>query len=301
MPVLAHLSDPHLPMPRPRLSELAGKRALGFLNWHRGRHHEHRFEILDAIVRDLEAAAPDHVAVTGDLVNIALPGEFAPALEFLARIGPPDRVTFVPGNHDTYVRATIEHSSRHWGEYMQGDAGTDAQARRFPFVRRRGALALIGLSTAIPTAPFLATGALGADQLRSLGELLARLAADDAFRIVLLHHPPAPFAGDRLRKLTDAAAFCEILHARGAELVLHGHSHVHSLAWLDGPAGRIPAVGVPSASASLGRDHERASYNLYRIEGGPGAWRCESISRGLQSDAGGVVELGRRMLQGEAG
>jgi 3',5'-cyclic AMP phosphodiesterase CpdA len=298
MPVLAHLSDPHLPMPRPRLSELAGKRTLGFLNWHRGRSREHRFEILETIVRDLEAAAPDHVAVTGDLVNIALPGEFVPALAFLARLGPSDRVTFVPGNHDTYVRATMEHSNRHWGEYMRGDGPADARAGRFPFVRRRPPVALVGLSTAIPTAPFLATGRLGPDQLEQLGERLRELATEGVFRVVLLHHPPAPFGGDRLRKLTDAAALREVLREHGAELVLHGHTHVHSLAWLDGPAGRIPAVGVPSASASLSEDHERASYNLYRIEGEPGGWRCEAISRGLMPATGGVVELGRRMLRG---
>jgi 3',5'-cyclic AMP phosphodiesterase CpdA len=297
MLLLAHLSDPHLPMPRPRLSELAGKRALGFLNWQRARRHEHRFEVLDAIVRDVAAAAPDHVAVTGDLVNIALPGEFAPALAFLARLGPSDRVTFVPGNHDTYVRATMEHSTRHWGEYMRGDNPAEAPPGRFPFVRRRGPTALVGLSTAIPTAPFVAAGKLGPDQLQQLGERLADLAAKGAFRVVLLHHPPAPFSGDRLRKLIDAAAFRDVLREHGAELVLHGHSHVRSLAWLDGPAGRIPAVGVPSASASLAADHERASYNLYRIDGQAGAWRCEMISRGFVSADGGVVELERRVLR----
>ena len=35
---LAHLSDPHLPpLPKARLSELAGKRVLGYLNWTRNR------------------------------------------------------------------------------------------------------------------------------------------------------------------------------------------------------------------------------------------------------------------------
>jgi len=33
--VLAHVSDLHLGAP-PRLAELAGKRGLGFINWHRG-------------------------------------------------------------------------------------------------------------------------------------------------------------------------------------------------------------------------------------------------------------------------
>ena len=77
---LAHLSDPHLPpLPKPRLIELAGKRALGYVNWTRNRHKYQRREVLDALVTDVRAQAPDHIAVTGDLVNLALEAEFAPA------------------------------------------------------------------------------------------------------------------------------------------------------------------------------------------------------------------------------
>src|SRR6266536_2196562 len=70
---LAHLSDPHLPpLPAARLRDLAGKRALGYLNWTRNRHKYHRREVLDALVADMQAQRPDHIAVTGDLVNLAL-------------------------------------------------------------------------------------------------------------------------------------------------------------------------------------------------------------------------------------
>ena len=104
---LAHLSDPHLPpLPRPRLRELAGKRALGYLNWTRNRHRYHRREVLDALVADMQAQAPDHIAVTGDLVNLALPRNSrrrGPGWRPSAR---PTDVTVVPGNHDAYVRAT---------------------------------------------------------------------------------------------------------------------------------------------------------------------------------------------------
>src|SRR5580693_4197362 len=85
---LAHFSDPHLPpLPKPRLSELAGKRVLGYLNWTRNRHKYYRREVLDALVRDLQAERPDHIAVTGDLVNLALPAEFAPARAWLRSVG----------------------------------------------------------------------------------------------------------------------------------------------------------------------------------------------------------------------
>src|SRR3984957_3814485 len=85
---LAHLSDPHLaPLPVPRFRDLAGKRALGYLNWKRNRRKFHRRDVLDALVSDIQAQAPDHIAITGDLVNLALEAEFAPAREWLESVG----------------------------------------------------------------------------------------------------------------------------------------------------------------------------------------------------------------------
>ena len=69
---LAHLSDPHLPpLPVPRLRDLAGKRALGYLNWTRNRRKVHKRDVLDTLVSDLQGQKPDHIAITGDLVNLA--------------------------------------------------------------------------------------------------------------------------------------------------------------------------------------------------------------------------------------
>jgi 3',5'-cyclic AMP phosphodiesterase CpdA len=292
--VLAHLSDPHLaPFPRPRLMELASKRLLGFINWQLRRHRYHRREVLDALIDDLTAAAPDHIAVTGDLINIALEREFGPGRTWLDRLGPPDRVTFVPGNHDIYVRATALQAQRAWGACMRGDGVADA-AEPFPFVRRRGPIALIGLSSALPTAPFLASGRLGPAQTERLAAILPQL--DGAFRVVLVHHPPL---GRRAwhKRLVDAVPLLRVLAEHGAELVLHGHDHRHSLNWLDGANGRIPVVGVPSSSAAIGgKEDDPAGYNLYRIDGRSGAWRCEMVARGLR--AGRIGELGRRTLIG---
>src|ERR1700756_2284507 len=174
---LAHLSDPHLgPIPTPRALELANKRGLGFINWYRGRHAVHRPEVLALVERDLAPPPVAPAAVTGDLVNLALTAEFAAAHQWLARLGPPERVTVVPGNHDAYVRAAAAHPLRYWGDYMRGDHDgpltAPGAATHFPFVRRRGPAALIGLSTAVPTGPLMATGRLGADQLMRLSDVV---------------------------------------------------------------------------------------------------------------------------------
>ena len=293
MYVLAHLSDPHLgPLPLARPSELLSKRGLGYINWLRKRRAIHRPEILAALVADLKARVPDHIAVTGDLVNLSLTGEFAPARDFLERLGNPDDVSLVPGNHDAYVRAAIGFALRDWGDYMRGDAGES-----FPFVRRRGPLALIGLSTSLPTLPLAATGRLHGDQLDRLGAVLESLGREGAFRAVLIHHPPVAGA-NYFRRLTDAAALRDILQKHGAELVLHGHHHEASLNWLAGPRSRIPVVGVPSASGAPGHHDDPAGYNLYEIDGGSGVWRCTLVKRGWRLDEGGIGELGRETLFG---
>ena len=288
--VLAHLSDLHLAA-RPRLRELAGKRGLGFINWHRGRKNVHRVAVLDAITRDLKMRATDHIVVTGDLVNLSLPAEYDRARTWLETLGPPADVTVTLGNHDLYVPQATRLPTEYWGEYMRGDEG---EPGAFPFVRRRGPVALIVLSSALPTAPFLATGRLGDEQLARLATALD--ATDGLFRIVLIHHPPVSRVKRYLRRLTDAGPFRRVLAEKGAELLLHGHDHRRSLAWLEGPRHAIPAVGVPSASAQAphGREHA-GGYNVFHIDGTAGAWRCAVITR-LRSPDGGMRELERETL-----
>jgi 3',5'-cyclic AMP phosphodiesterase CpdA len=303
--VLAHLSDPHIgPLPRPRLAELASKRMVGYVNWLRGRSRAHRLETLDALTRDLAAQAHDHTAVTGDLVNIALPAEFATAQAWLDRLGSPADVTFVPGNHDAYVRGALPYWDKHWEAFMQGDAeaARDPSARvaRFPFVRRRGPVALIGLSSAVPTAPLSASGRLGHEQIERAADLLRQLRDEGLFRVVLIHHPLRHRWASPHKRLIDARPFRRALAQAGADLVLHGHDHRNALVWLEGPGHPVPVVGIPSASAVPNGHDEPAGYNLYRIDGGPGRWTCEAVSRGFRRDgtgaATGVAETRRQTL-----
>jgi 3',5'-cyclic AMP phosphodiesterase CpdA len=157
-------------------------------------------------------------------------------------------------------------------------------------------VALIGVNSGVPTAPFLATGWVGPKQLAELAAQLKALKAENAFRVVLIHHPPVSEAS-RHKRLLDADVFRRVIAAHGAELILHGHDHLHMLNWLNGPDGtRVPAVGVPSASAKPGMDKDAAAYHLYRIDGGPDAWGCEVVSRGV-TPGGAVVEEKRFALE----
>ncbi|EGP08685.1 hypothetical protein CSIRO_1703 [Bradyrhizobiaceae bacterium SG-6C] len=280
--LLAHLSDPHLgPMPQARLRDLASKRAIGYLNWHRKRHMIHRRDVLGELVADMQTQKPDHIAVTGDLVNIALPLEFIEARNWLESVGPPEDVSLVPGNHDAYVRGIREHFPHAWADYFRGDGAKPGTDAAFPYLRKRGPLALIGVSSAVPTAPFMATGRLGQEQRGALDKILQQLSSEDSFRVLMIHHPPVTSPGRWAARLRDSDELLGLIAQYGVDLVLHGHDHRHATVWLDGPNGRIPTVGVPSASAMAHGHNHPAAYNLFSIERNGGVWRCQHRVRGF--------------------
>ena len=172
MVLLAQLSDIHLgPLPPATAAELASKRILGYLNWLRNRSRQYDDAVLAALAADMRAAGPDQIVVTGDLVNLGLPAEYPAARAWLDSLGSPDRVTAIPGNHDAYVPGALDHAIRAWAPFMSGDNPAPAA---FPFLRRRGKLALIGVSTAIPSPPFMAVGEVGGEQAEAVGEAAGR-------------------------------------------------------------------------------------------------------------------------------
>lgn len=290
---LAHLSDPHLsPMPRPRLRELMGKRAVGYFNWRSNRGAHHSPDFLSTLVADMKDRGFDHLAVTGDLVNLGLPDEYGLARRFLESLGTGDRVSMVPGNHDAYVRGTALLHLDMWKEYIAGDELTKGAltSAAFPYLRRRGDVAIIGLSTAIPTAPFLATGRLGKAQLAELERLLKLAKDEHRFRAVLIHHPPAGRHSPH-EVLTDAKAFCAVIAREGAELVLHGHKHKAMMQKIAGPNGSVNVIGVPSASNPGANPDRGGAYNIYRVGGKAGSWTCEMESYGFVPSGSGIARV----------
>lgn len=286
----AHLSDPHNPLPvKVGWRDIMNKRFLGYQSWHRKRHLRHRPEVLDAMLADIRANVPDHVIVSGDLVNIALPQEFVDSAAWLKRVGAPQDVTVIPGNHDAYVDVPFSDGLKHWEPWMLGD---DASAVSFPFVRRRGPVAFIMLSTAIATIPFSAAGELGQQQLDKLDAVLADLQGKDLFRVVVLHHPPEDYPTKRRKALRDRSAFRDVLARRGAELVLHGHQHHSHFGHVIGPQGRIPVLGVPSASMTINSPKGEASkWNLFNVQRAQSNWRLSVHRRALNEN--GFATFGR--------
>lgn len=287
---LAHFSDPHIgPLPVARIRELAGKRALGWINWQRGRRDVHRMDVLERLLEDMHAQEPDHIALTGDVINLALPGEYPQARAFLERVADPERMSFVPGNHDAYTRGGAVHLRTEFDAWMRGDDMVGHvldEATRFPYVRKRGRIALIGLSTAVPTAPFMATGALGLIQVARLNDLLEHLGHEGYCRVVMLHHPVRRQDAGPTAMLVDSHRLMTVLQRHGAELVLHGHIHNGRIHHVRGPGADIPVVCTPSASAAPERARWPASYNLFTITQDGHGWQIRLEVRGFAPGGG---------------
>jgi 3',5'-cyclic AMP phosphodiesterase CpdA len=292
--VIAHITDPHLsPAPMPGFADLRLKRVMGFINWKRGRERLNDMGMLKRLVDDLRAQRPDHVAVTGDLVNIGMPVEFHRAALWMETLGEPSDVSFVPGNHDAYVRASMPMLATTFARWAVSDGAPESKAI-YPYLRVRGEIAIIGLSSAVPTAPLMATGRLGKKQVEAFAELLRQAGAKGLARVVLIHHPPLAGAPP-LRGLSDAPAFERVVRDFGAEAILHGHIHRQAVRSLPSRAARtvsgaVPVLSAPSAAAAASHPRYRAAYHLVRLDREGERWRVGARVRGLTPESAAIGE-----------
>jgi 3',5'-cyclic AMP phosphodiesterase CpdA len=266
---LAHVTDPHFRgFAGVSWSDFVGKRVVGAVNLVVNRTRKHKMALLEALREDLRAQAVDHLALTGDLSNISIEAEWRSALRWLAALGAPsEAVTVIPGNHDTYVQQVVDSGvfERLFARYQTRDV--EASGESYPFVRVRGDVALVAVTSCVATGDLGAWGEMGAAQLTRLERTLAAPALAGKTRVLLIHHPPVAIKPGEQRNLRDRAALADVLARAGAELVLHGHDHDDERATLTGPGGaKIPVVGAGSASYA-GAANRRSRYNVYEIDG----------------------------------
>jgi 3',5'-cyclic AMP phosphodiesterase CpdA len=286
---LAHISDIHLGLEHvPSMRELASKRITGYVNWRRHRRKALFGNVLEALLDDIFDKKPDHLAITGDLVNLATDNEVEVATAWLEAIGDGLSTSVVPGNHDAYVPGAYDKVAEAWRSYMTSD---DERLIRpdnglFPFLRVRDNVALIGISTATATPPFVASGYFGIPQARRTVELLKQAKNAGLFRVVMIHHPPVRRAAIWHKRMIGIGRFSRVLRDAGAELVLHGHTHLNTIHWLPSPGGLVPVVGIASASQGPGGAKPTATYNYISIDGKPDDWQCRLERFQLPEDGG---------------
>jgi 3',5'-cyclic AMP phosphodiesterase CpdA len=272
---IAHLSDLHLLSLEGAVPfRLFNKRITGYLNLRFHRKSVHKPFAVRAAAWEIQRLGVDHVAITGDVSNLALEGEFALVRRFLEEdLGlPPERVSLVPGNHDAYTGGA--HRSRRFASTFARFLRSDLpeltpRGEVFPYVHLRGPAAIIGLSTALPRPPLVASGTLGHTQLAALERILEHPEVRRRTPVILQHHPihnPKSFAKRTLEGLGDAAEEARLLRKVARGLLLHGHLHRRIHRTLATDEGHIDAVGATSASLLHDSDERMAGFNVYEVD-----------------------------------
>jgi 3',5'-cyclic AMP phosphodiesterase CpdA len=275
---VAHFSDLHvLDLEGAGAARFLNKRFTGWLNLRLKRQHKHRTAYVRAIAREVTRAKVDHVVITGDLTNLALEQEFEATrrlLEDELHLSP-DQVTVVPGNHDLYTRGALRSKrfSTYFEHFLESDLpelSADIGLGRFPVVKLRGPLAIIGLSSAVPRPPLMASGQLGSAQLDALARILAHDEVRRRTPVIALHHPvhnPPSWLKTVVEGLWDARGLTDALGPVAHGMLLHGHLHLRVQRELTTRAGSIVAVGATSASLDHLESHRMAGFNLYDFDG----------------------------------
>jgi 3',5'-cyclic AMP phosphodiesterase CpdA len=273
---IAHVSDLHVLSPAGVhwRSVVFNKRLTGYANILLHRARVFRRDYLDAVLAAARHDA-DHVVVTGDLTNLSLETEYREARGMIEAIARAVEVTVVPGNHDIYLPRVQREGqfARHFAPHYVSDLpelAVDVPAGRFPCVKLRGPVAIIGLSSAVPRPPFVSAGRLGRRQLDAFAHVLAHPEVARRTPVVLVHHPPtnSRFRVEQLRRgLTDARALGDVLDQLARGLVLFGHLHVRKHRKWPTVAGELDFVCASGAALDHPSDAIRAGYNVYEIDG----------------------------------
>jgi 3',5'-cyclic AMP phosphodiesterase CpdA len=288
---IAHFSDLHLlSLEGVKLHRFFNKRATGYANLRLKRGSIHRAGHVRALAREMKRLAVDHVVITGDLTNLALEPEFALARDVIEKdlgLSPHD-VSIVPGNHDVYTRGA--HASGRFATYFADylvsdlpDLAVAGKAGRFPVVKLRGSVAVIGLCSAVPRLPFVAAGRLGVPQLDALARVLAHPEVSRRTPVLALHHPPHN-PKSRLKTmiegLDDAAVLWTNVRQIPVGLVLHGHLHRRVRRSDPTLEGSVVSVGATSASLEHEAPGKMAGFNVYEIgdDGSLGAMEAHVLA-----------------------
>ena len=225
---IAHLSDPHLGTVPDGLSGL-----------------------LAGCLADLK---PDVVVVSGDLTQRALRGQYREARDFLMKL--PGQVVVFPGNHDAPLWNLPLRLFDPWRNWRQVLA--------LPLEARAvcGDVAVVGINSANPKV--WKDGLITSAQLAGLEAAFGGAGR----RILALHHPPEPPAGET-PSLAGAARLVEVCERLGVEMVLSGHLHFTQVAPLTAAKG-ILAVQAGTCLSSRTRDDGNAFTLIDLKQGGAG-------------------------------
>jgi 3',5'-cyclic AMP phosphodiesterase CpdA len=191
---------------------------------------------------------PDLIVVTGDLVDLGRPEEYAWLKTLLAPLQPP--LVVVPGNHDE--RDAMRSAFADEG-YLPASGFLHFAIDEYP-------LRIVGLDTVVPRE---GRGELCAERLAWLEETLAR--QSERPTLLLMHHPPFLTGIGHMDAigLTGREVFAEIVSRHPQiELILCGHLHRN----IQTVVGGRRVLTCPSTAHQVALDIRPDAPSCFRME-----------------------------------
>ncbi|MHC4947407.1 MAG: metallophosphoesterase family protein [Planctomycetota bacterium] len=222
----------------------------------------------EALLAIAPALAPDCIVVSGDLTQRAKRAQFEQARAFLARLPDVPRVV-VPGNHDVPLWRMAERLRRPFDLYREHvDEEVD-------HVCRLDGAVMVCLNSTSPRRT-ITNGRIHLDQLDLCEQALGDL-PEETVRIVVAHHHFAPAPDyERDQVMPKSKRALDRLVALRVDLILGGHLHRayigNSLDVYPGADREhgiiIVQCGTTTSRRGRGREREKNSFNLVRLDGG---------------------------------
>jgi 3',5'-cyclic AMP phosphodiesterase CpdA len=232
--------------------------------------------VLAAALQDMRAEGVDHLVCAGDVTNLAIECEFAMASDIFNQFGPPETMSFCPGNHDIYVpnQAGAQLFQKYFGKYCKTDVPVEPRRNDgFPYLHMRGGIAFLGLNTGCPNT---AAGAAGKLQWAAARKMLATpearaLLNTATFRVIVQHHPaqdPDVRGTTLMRQVghgfKDWRELRDFARDHDIDLVVHGHLHKPYRAVLAGAPGTL--VYESGSGTLMTEDEGRvARYTVFEL------------------------------------
>lgn len=230
---------------------------------HFGAHDE---GIVAAVEREVEAARPDLVIISGDFTQRARTEQFSQACAFLERLRDAGHdMLAVPGNHDVPLYDVFRRFLSPLARYKRFIDETLCPWHRLPGV------SVLGLNTARSLT--FSEGRINREQIDFVRGHFAEAPKGD-LRVLVTHHPlfalPLDDTGLLGRAVGRQELALDAVNELGIDLLLAGHNHrasTHHARELVTRAGGALVVQAGTATSIRLRDEEQ-SFNILDVSSG---------------------------------
>jgi 3',5'-cyclic AMP phosphodiesterase CpdA len=245
---------------------------------HFGAHDD---RIVAAVERELIAAQPDLVVLSGDFTQRAKTEQFQEACRFLGRLRDGGHeLLAVPGNHDVPLYDVFRRFLSPLARYKKYIDDTLCP------VHRLNGVSVLGLNTARSLT--IKDGRINSEQVEFVRSHFAEVPEGD-LKLLVTHHPlfalPVSDEGILGRPIGRQELALDVVNELGIDVLLAGHNHrasTHHARDLVTKAGGALVVQAGTATSIRLREEEQ-SFNILEVEPG-------SVTLGLKRWTGEAFE-----------